>query len=250
MENYIIFPDILSLIIMISVITLGGIIRGFIGFGPALITIPIFAYLYSPAEALVLQVIMEIPSTLYLTRLAVKTCNFKTVLPTFISMIFFIPVGMFLVVSMNPTLMRVFISIVVIVLVIILAMNLKLEKLINQKIMISSGALGGFLQGLAGMGGPPIVTILVARNDSGNETRGNILFLMSGIVIFSIFSQFLYDLISFNLVLVSTLLSPIYMLATYIGSKYYNYNGKKVFKTSVLILLALISISTLVASLQ
>ena len=250
MENYIIFPDILSLIIMISIITLGGIIRGFIGFGPALITIPIFAYLYSPAEALVLQVIMEIPSTFYLTRLAIKTCNFRTVLPTFISMIFFIPVGMFLVVSINPTLMRVFISIVVIVLVIILALNLKLEKLINQKIMITSGALGGFLQGLAGMGGPPIVTILVARNDSDNETRGNILFLMSGIVIFSIFSQFLYDLISFNLVLVSTLLSPIYMLATYIGSKYYNYNGKKVFKTSVLILLALISISTFVASLQ
>ena len=128
MENYIIFPDILSLITMISIITLGGIIRGFIGFGPALITIPIFAYLYSPAEALVLQVIMEIPSTFYLTRLAIKTCNFKTVLPPFISMIFFIPVGMFLVVSINPTLMRVFISIVVIVLVIILAMNLKLEN--------------------------------------------------------------------------------------------------------------------------
>ena len=230
MENYIIFPDILSLIIMISVITLGGIIRGFIGFGPALITIPIFAYLYSPAEALVLQVIMEIPSTLYLTRLAVKTCNFKTVLPTFISMIFFIPVGMFLVVSMNPTLMRVFISIVVIVLVIILVMNLKLEKLINQKIMITSGALGGFLQGLAGMGGPPIVTILVARNDSGNETRGNILFLMSGIVVFSIFSQFFYDLIRLDLVLVSILLSPIYMIATFMGSKYYNYNGKKFLK--------------------
>ena len=50
----------------------------------------------------------------------------------------------------------------------------------HQKIMITSGALGGFLQGLAGMGGPPIVTILVARNDSDNETRGNILFLMSG----------------------------------------------------------------------
>ena len=250
MENYIIFPDILSLIIMISIITLGGIIRGFIGFGPALITIPIFAYLYSPAEALVLQVIMEIPSTLYLTRLAVKTCNFKTVLPTFISMIFFIPVGMFLVVSMNPTLMRVFISIVVIVLVIILAMNLKLEKLINQKIMISSGALGGFLQGLAGMGGPPIVTILVARNDSDNETRGNILFLMSGIVVFSILSQFFYDLIRLDLVLVSILLSPIYMIATFMGSKYYNYNGKKIFKKAVLFLLALISISTLVASLQ
>ena len=100
----------------------------------------------------------------------------------------------------------------------------------------------------AGMGGPPIVTILLARGDSPDISRSNILLLMAGIVFFSIASQLFYKLMTIELVIIGFLASPVYILTTFIGSKFYNSRGKRVFKRIALLLLALIAISTFIAS--
>ena len=98
------------------------------------------------------------------------------------------------------------------------------------------------------MGGPPIVTILLARGDSPDISRSNILLLMAGIVFFSIASQLYYRLMTIELVIIGFLASPVYILTTFIGSKFYNSRGKRVFKRIALLLLALIAISTFIAS--
>ena len=78
--------------------------------------------------------------------------------------------------------------------------------------------------------------------------RSNILLLMAGIVLFSIASQLFYSLMTVELVIIGFLASPIYILTTFIGSKFYNSRGKRVFKRIALLLLALIAISTFIAS--
>ena len=58
-------PD--NFIIIILIILFSGFIRGFLGFGSGLITIPILSFLYSPVFAIVFNIIIEIPTTIYLT---------------------------------------------------------------------------------------------------------------------------------------------------------------------------------------
>ena len=60
------------------------------------------AYIYSPTEALVIHIIMEIPSTLFLLPSALKYSQKRAILPIFLAMISFIPVGMYLVVVLDP----------------------------------------------------------------------------------------------------------------------------------------------------
>ena len=122
------------------------------------------------------------------------------------------------------------------------------KRKIGLKTMIASGSAGGLVQGIAGMGGPPIVTILLARGDSPDISRSNILLLMAGIVFFSIASQLFYSLMTVELVIIGILASPIYILTTFLGSKFYNSRGKRVFKRIALLLLTLIAISTFIAS--
>ena len=86
-------PSLNLLIVTIIVISLGGILRGFLGFGPALITIPILAYLYSPTDAQVIHIIMEIPSTLFLLPFALKHSNQKQMIPMLVAMALAIPIG-------------------------------------------------------------------------------------------------------------------------------------------------------------
>ena len=54
------------------IIFVAGIIRGFTGFGSALIAVPTLAYLYGPAAAVVIEVLIEIPVVLYLLPAAIR----------------------------------------------------------------------------------------------------------------------------------------------------------------------------------
>ena len=114
--------------------------------------------------------------------------------------------------------------------------------------MTFSGILGGFIQGAAGMGGPPIVAVLLSRDNNPDISRGNVMLLMAGIVIFSIVSQSFYGLMTSKLITLGFLASPIYMLTTYFGSRFYSSSGKNFFKKLALIFLAMIAITTLIAS--
>ena len=241
-------PALDLIFITILVIFIGGLLRGFLGFGPALLTIPVLAYIYSPTEALVIHIIMEIPSTLFLLPTALKNSDKKSILPLFIAMVSFIPVGMYLVVILNPEIIRRTISIIVLILVLMLSRGWNFKSFIGFKSMVFSGILGGFIQGIAGIGGAPIVTVLMARNDSEDVSRGNILFLMAGIVVFSITSQAFYGLISLNLITLGFMASPIYIAATYSGSKFYSYKGKNLFRKIALIFLSIIALTTFVTS--
>ena len=241
-------PELKLIYFTIIVIGIGGILRGFMGFGPALLTIPVLAFIYSPTEALVIHIIMEIPSTLYLLPSAISNSQKKEMAPMFIAMILSIPIGMYLVVSLDPQIMRRVISIIVLFLVFLLARGWKLKSLIGFKTMTLSGTLGGFIQGAAGMGGPPIVAVLLSRDNNPDISRGNVMLLMAGIVVFSIASQSFYGLMTSKLITLGLLASPIYMLTTYFGSRFYSSSGKNFFKKLALIFLAIIAITTLIAS--
>ena len=107
----------------------------------------------------------------------------------FIAMAITIPLGMYLVVLLDPQIIRRTISIIVLLLIGMLSYGWSFKQKISLKTMIASGSVGGLVQGVAGMGGPPIVTICLG--DSPDISRSNILLLMAGIVLFSIASQLL-----------------------------------------------------------
>ena len=185
---------------------------------------------------------------MFLLPTALKNSDKKSILPLFIAMVSFIPVGMYLVVILNPEIIRRTISIIVLILVLMLSRGWNFKSFIGFKSMVFSGILGGFIQGIAGIGGAPIVTVLMARNDSEDVSRGNILFLMAGIVVFSITSQAFYGLISLNLITLGFMASPIYIAATSSGSKFNTYKGKNLFRKIALIFLSIIALTTFVTS--
>ena len=88
-------------LLIVLVILFSGFIRGFLGFGSGLITIPILSYLYSPVFAMVFNIAIEIPATIYLTYVGAKNCKFKEISPMFFSMILTIPIGTIFLVSVN-----------------------------------------------------------------------------------------------------------------------------------------------------
>ena len=94
MEDFFNFtPDNYFLIVVVVVFS--GFLRGFIGFGSGLLMVPILSYFYSPIFAMVFNIVIEIPATIYLTFVGAKKCNFKEISPMMFTMMLTIPFGMY-----------------------------------------------------------------------------------------------------------------------------------------------------------
>jgi uncharacterized membrane protein YfcA len=116
--------------------------------------------------------------------------------------------------------------------------------------MTASGFLGGFIQGVAGMGGPPIVTILMSRQDSVSITRANIIVAMCTLTLIAFPNQWANGLITIKVLALGCVAGPIYLLATYAGSRFFARGGERFFRIAALVMLGAIAILTLVISIR
>ncbi len=200
MENLFYFiPE--NYLLIVLVILFSGFIRGFLGFGSGLITIPILSYLYSPIFAMVFNIAIEIPATIYLTYVGAKSCKFKEISPMFFAMMLTIPIGTIFLISVNEQLIKIIMSILVIFFVILIATGWKLKASITKYVLTISGVISGLMQGATGMGGPPYATVLLSKGDNDEVTRGNILIMSTGIVISAIISLYYFNLFTKELLL-------------------------------------------------
>lgn len=245
MENPLYFlPE--NYLLIVLVILFSGFIRGFLGFGSGLITIPILSYLYSPIFAMVFNIAIEIPATIYLTYVGAKSCKFKEISPMFFAMMLTIPIGTIFLISVNEQLIKIIMSILVIFFVILIATGWKLKASITKYVLTISGVISGLMQGATGMGGPPYATVLLSKGDSDNVTRGNILIISTGIVISAIISFYMFNLFTKELLLTGLITSPIYILATYTGTKFFDLSGNRYYRNISLFSLGLIGVLTLI----
>ena len=95
-------------------IALGGLLRGFLGFGAALLMVPILSSILTPAVGLVIMYLVEVPTVLYLMPPALKKGNVKIVFPMILALLVTIPIGFYFVVSLDPEIIRIVISVMVI----------------------------------------------------------------------------------------------------------------------------------------
>tara|TARA_B110000438_G_scaffold43604_1_gene43540 strand:- start:1324 stop:2073 length:750 start_codon:yes stop_codon:yes gene_type:complete len=247
MEDFFNFiPDNYFLIVVVVVFS--GLLRGFIGFGSGLLMVPILSYFYSPIFAMVFNIVIEIPATIYLTFVGAKKCNFKEISPMMFTMMLTIPFGIVFLVSIDEQVIKILMSILLIFFVILIAIGWRIKATITRYVLVLGGIISGLMQGATGMGGPPYVTVLLSKNDSDEVARANILVITSGLVISAIISLYYFGLFTKNIFLTGIVTAPIYVFSTYLGSKFFNHSGNKYFRNSSLIALGIVGIATLIGA--
>ncbi|MDC0181436.1 sulfite exporter TauE/SafE family protein [Candidatus Thioglobus sp.] len=240
-------PDNYFLIALVVIFS--GFLRGFIGFGSGLIMIPILSYFYSPVFAMVFNIVIEIPATIYLTFVGIKKSNLREITPMMFTMMLTIPFGTIFLVSVDEQIIRTLMSLLLIFFVILIATGWRIKSTITKYVLVLGGAISGLMQGATGMGGPPYVTVLLSKNDSDDVARANILVITSGLVISAIISLYYFGLFTKDILLTGAISAPIYVFATYIGTKFFNYSGNKYFRNSSLIALGVVGLATLIGAL-
>ena len=229
-------------------VALAGFLRGYIGFGAALISVPVISLVLGPHLAIPIVTIMGLPSVLQLLPAAVRNCELPIVTPISLAIFVGAPVGTWVLVVIDPDLMKIVISLLVILMVGYLALGWKLDQKVPTSILLLSGFFGGLIQGAAGIGGPPVVAVALSRTGSPEQQRGNVLAVMTAIVLSSLVPLYYYGLITTQAVAIGLLLFPIYSITTWVGSRYFGGRGREYFRRAALIVLAIIGTTTLAAA--
>ena len=223
-------------------IAAGGFLRGFLGFGAALLIVPVLSLVMAPVEAIAILVLIELPNIVYLIPRSMRECELKTVAPMMCGLIIAVPLGTTLLVFVDPVKMKFVISIVLLGAIALLASGWRIKGKISRVTTFTAGAIGGGLQGAAGMGGPPLVTTLLSIEDDANTTRSNIIIALSTNSLMNAIAMLAYGKISFDLLQFSIVAAVLYVGATMFGAKFFRENGNEHFRKAALGLLTLIAI--------
>ncbi|MEK9673429.1 MAG: sulfite exporter TauE/SafE family protein [Rhodospirillaceae bacterium] len=231
-----------------AITLVGGFLRGFVGFGGALAIIPVLALIFTPTIGVATHLIMEIPGMLQLMPIAYRQCSRQTVVPALLAVLVGTPFGVYVLTTLDPKPMRIAISIFVLAMVVMLARNWRPKGTMGTKAMAKVGFIGGVVQGGAGIGGPPIVAVLMSRGDDNDTTRGNILAMMGSLVIIAIPLQWYFGVLTVQSVFLGACAAPFYMAATYLGARFYSLGGQRIYRQVAIWLLGTVAVASLASS--
>ena len=233
------------LVILFAIVFVAGIIRGFLGFGSALLTVPALSMLYGPAQAVVIGVLIEIPTSLGLLHVAIRESEHRTVWSMLLTFVVFVPVGALLLKAVDPELMKIVISFLVLVMVGIIALQDRMVLFLTRFGTLFAGALSGVAQGMTGMAGPLFVTALLARGESAILTRANIVASAGGLIAVSVISFWAVGLITTQTVIYTSLATPSILLGVWTGSLLFRRQSHWNLRDIILVFLAVTAVVTL-----
>ncbi len=228
----------------------GGFMRGFVGFGAALVTIPVLSLAYEPRLAVAAMSVVGIPTLFQLLPEAIRTSERPIVVPISLAILLSTPLGTWILVSVSPALMKVVISLLVVIMVAMLMRGWRLEQQVGRPILIGAGVAGGLIQGTAGIGGPPVVAVILSRPGTPVQQRGNVLALMTAVSLSSLLPLLYFGLFTRQAITTGLLLLPVYGGSILLGSRYFAVGGARHYRHAAMATLALIGIATLIASIR
>ena len=168
---------------------IAGIVRGFSGFGTAMIYLPIAAQVLPPLWAILSMMMMDIFGPIPLIKPALKDAKKRDLLLLLGGFACLLPVGLAVLSMISPDSYRYFVSILSLVLLVCLIFGLRYSGPMRPPLVVGVGALSGFSGGLGGVAGPPAILFYMASSLPVKTVRANVLlflffgdFLLLGVV--------------------------------------------------------------------
>jgi uncharacterized membrane protein YfcA len=158
----------------IGVTLIAGLMRGFSGFGSAMLMAPIFAILFGSADMVVTVVAIELVVSLQLFPQVRRHADWKTLAPMSIAACAAMPLGVWLLASVDKGTIVTAVSAIIVGFVVLMWIGWKYRGGRSTAAAAVVGALSGAMMATTSVGGPPVLLYLLSGNDPPAVNRANI----------------------------------------------------------------------------
>ncbi|MCH2075468.1 MAG: TSUP family transporter [Rhodobacteraceae bacterium] len=212
----------LEALMLAAAVTLAGLVRGFSGFGSAMIFMPVAGRIVGPFEAILIFTVVDFFGPIPLLPRALRDGALREVAWLLAFVALALPVGMWLLTISDPAVFRWVVSIAVFVLLVALIGGFRHRLPFNLPTLGGTGLVAGLLGGLSGLGGPPVILLYLASNRATELIRANTLIFLVGFDVIMSVALLAFGRFDLGLVLIGLVLLVPYTLAGLLGQRLFD----------------------------
>ena len=245
---YLEYFEPITIAIILSSVFFGGIVKGSVGIGMSMFSVPLIAFMLPPTKAMMLLCFPVIITNFIQMNIRKGITSYRF-LPMFITLLLGIIIGGKLILSIDLKTISIIIAVTIIIFTTINLFGLDLRGLKHEyekKISIILGFFSGILGGLSTFYAPPIITFLVSLNLDKEyfiRTTATMYFLAS----IPLYTSLIYHgLGTFYDLFISFMITAPALLGQYLGTKIRMRLSNEIFRKIILIILIIIGFSLLI----
>ena len=228
-----------------AVAALAGITRGFSGFGGAMIYMPLIAAIYDPRIAAVTILLVDFVAATPFAIPEVRRCTWREVGPLSIALAMGLPLGVWLLIVLDPIVLRWCIAIVVLSLVPVLASGWRYHGSPRLPLTAAVGLFAGVSAGAVMIAGPPVILYWLGGGNSAKTVRANLMvfFMICDVILVAIFG--VANLFEARPLALSLLLGAPYLAGMGLGSYFFQGASEGLYRTIAYVIITLAALVSL-----
>jgi uncharacterized membrane protein YfcA len=202
----------------LTIAILAGLVRGFSGFGSALIYIPLVAAVYSPPVAAVTLLLIDSFGAAPFAVRSFAHCSWREIVPIYIAAAVAVPFGTMALLVLDPTFLRWCIAIIILLLLCALVSGWHYHGRPRLPLTAGVGLFSGFGGGAAQIAGPAVIIYWLGTEKNAITVRANLLVYFLLLDLTLCVSYFLQRLFTPELVALALLVGVPFFIATTVGA--------------------------------
>lgn len=233
--------------VALAVTAVAGVMRGYSGFGTAVLLAPAYSVLWGPRVGVPVMLVMELFVSLQLLPRAIGEADRRVVLPLGGAAVLATPLGAFILLTADGDLLRRFIGGFVLAFGLLLALGWRYHGSRPLPLNLAVGTAAGLLKGATGMSGPPVILYLLAGPEEARRHRANLILFFALVAVVSVVPPAMGGLIGAGVLARTVLLLPVMLLAVPVGVRLFRVVPEPWYRRAALVVLVGTGLVTLLA---
>ena len=217
---------------------LAGLVRGFSGFGTAMVFLPFVGRVTEPVMAVTVMIVMDLVGPVIMAPRTIRQTSPGELVKLSIGLVLALPLGLLVLLLLPSEIFRYMVSAITLVMLTLLVTGIRYRKPLTGPMVYGAGALGGFFGGCAGLPGPPVILLYLASTLPAAVIRANLfiyLIIADAAVLIAIGIQ---DRLSMTAVMIGLMVALPYLSSLWVGILMFNPRHEELYRTIAYIIIA------------
>ncbi len=221
-----------------AIVLTGGIVRGFSGFGGALIFIPLCASIIGPKKAVAVFYLFDLLSATPYGYAFIRQCNKRELAPLTIAAWCMLPFGAYVLVHANPLHLRWALTVVVLIMLAVLMSGWRYRGTPTAPVSLCVGGFAGFSGGATGISGPIVIAYFLSSRSTPPVIRASIMVFYSLMSTMMSAYFFYKGYFTFDVVVFALIAWPLYLGGLFTGARFFSGSSEGSYRAIAYVLIA------------
>jgi uncharacterized membrane protein YfcA len=232
-----------ALVYAFACVFLAGIVRGFSGFGFALLAIISISFVLPPATIVPAMFALEVAAGIHLLPSIWKDIHWRSIAVIVVSAIACTPIGVYVLANVPAEPMKLALAVIVFVTAAALMAGFQMKRMPTPVETAATGAAAGLLNGAFGIGGPPIIVFFLGSPLALEAGRASIIASFLAMDIAGLPALFAFGLFTREAVALALISLPALLAGVYLGSRLVGRMSEAVARQAVLVVLMIMAVA-------